>query len=236
MENITIENYLILSAILIAITILLRIADIFIIKKSGKIEKKTETTELPNGTTIKTVKEERSYNIKAHRLLLIDMIIAITLALASLFTAAIFNKIALDYGAYGDYMKILTPKFISEMPSKSYKDQSNELPEDLKGKIIIYYRYDCADCTAIHDDLMNYLANADISENDIYFVSTRSDKGKTLIEQYYAYEVPSAVYIYNNAQGDTHYATTSLYQKITDYDIFLQDSLGDLIATQKAGV
>ena len=82
------------------------------------------------------------FDMKAHKIMLINMIVSASLALLSLITAAIFNKIAIDYGAYGDYQNILTPKLIIDMTQKSFIDQSSKLPENLNGKLIIYYRYD----------------------------------------------------------------------------------------------
>lgn len=72
--------------------------------------------------------------------------------------------------------------------------ESNIDINNLKNKAIIYVRYDCPDCVILHDQL------ADI--NDIIFLSSRTDKGKTARELYSINltEIPQGVYI--NADGE----------------------------------
>lgn len=230
--NITLNNYLVLAMILIGICIIARIFDIFILSTARKNNHVIEDIEFQNAK-IRTIKKTKTDNaMRSHRILLWNMIISITCALICVFVAAIYNKIAIDYGAYGDYQSKLTPALISQMTKLSYIDQSETLPENLNGSILIYYRYDCKDCQAIHDDLMTYLSNEDMSK--IYFVSTRSEKGKTLVQDiYYVNEVPTAVYIYNEPINDMTYVAGTLYTKTDDTTVFVDKYLNDLITLQK---
>lgn len=60
---------------------------------------------------------------------------------------------------------------------------------DLKNKAIIYIRYDCPDCVALHEQLA--------ALDDMIFLSSRSEKGKDAQSLYTIYltEVPQGVYI-----------------------------------------
>lgn len=233
--NITLNNYLILAVILIGICIIARIFDIFIIKTATKNNKQIEEIEFQNAT-IRTIKKTKTHNaIKSHKILLCNMIISIVAALACVFTAAIYNKIAIDYGAYGDYQSTLTPGMISQMPYYSFIDQSNNLPDDLGGKIIIYYRYNCKDCQAIHDDLLNYLTDKDTT--NIYFVSTRSEIGQKLVKDiFYVNEVPTAIYVYKEPPlPDMTYVAGALSTESNGNTTFIDKYINDLITLQTGG-
>lgn len=67
--------------------------------------------------------------------------------------------------------------------------------EELKGKAIIYVRYDCYDCMKLHEQLSNI--------ENIVFLSSQSDLGKSARNAYNIYltDVPQGVYI--DADGNS---------------------------------
>lgn len=72
--------------------------------------------------------------------------------------------------------------------------KESDLPPNLnhmEGCLILYYRYGCADCDAVYQDLLD--ATADLP--NVYWVSTRSDTGEILRTSYPVTEVPSGVYV-----------------------------------------
>lgn len=86
------------------------------------------------------------------------------------------------------------------------------LPDKLDGSIIIYYRFGCPDCDAVYSDLSEYLKN----KNNVYWVSTESEQGKTLLKAYPVDVVPSGIYIYRNKTQDLVYIKKILYNKSAD--------------------
>lgn len=66
---------------------------------------------------------------------------------------------------------------------------------DLKGKAVIYVRYDCPDCVMLHSQLAEL--------DDMIFLSSRTDKGKSARELYSIVltEVPQGVYIDENGKA-----------------------------------
>lgn len=100
---------------------------------------------------------------------------------------------AVSHGAYSDEEYDFQTEPMSQIKARinmTPKDQSDELPEDKTGIIIIFYRWGCKDCEAIYDDL-----NKQITSDNIYFVSTRSEIGKQLVQDYNILRVPSGIYI-----------------------------------------
>lgn len=125
---------------------------------------------------------------------LISASICAILSFAVMLTLNISYSVAQKHGAYTRNMTIETMyDGIARSPIES------TLPENLDGCIIIYYRFDCPDCKAIYDDLMTASENVD----NIYFVSSRSEQGSALLNQFPVEEVPSGIYIrmytYNGA-------------------------------------
>lgn len=67
----------------------------------------------------------------------------------------------------------------------------NKLPQNLNGCTLIIYRYDCPSCHDIHADLVDKLKN----QNKVYYVCSRSEQGKQIVEEYNVPEVPYGIYI-----------------------------------------
>lgn len=61
--------------------------------------------------------------------------------------------------------------------------------------IIVYYRYDCPDCEAIHRELISYFKDQGV---DVYYISSRSSVGQRLLTIYPTSEVPSGTVVDKN--------------------------------------
>lgn len=94
---------------------------------------------------------------------------------------------------HGDYN---APLSVSRaVTAIEYSPEENVLPEDyneLKGKIILYFRFGCQDCEDVYEDLSRQIEPV---KDDVYWVSTRSEQGEKLRETYPVDHVPSLVYI-----------------------------------------
>lgn len=142
------------------------------------------------------------------------------LAVVSLLIYGIIFAQAIKYGAYGDFNKKNTLADIKYNIEHGFVDQSNELPDDLKGCVIIFFKWGCADCANVHDDLLAALDNYDLFKT--YFVSSRSQRGQEIIEQYPIEEVPSIIYIRYEPAGGYEYQYRSLHDG-TSFDAYNLD-------------
>jgi hypothetical protein len=123
--------------------------------------------------------------------------VLIALSLSALFYVCFFGLkwTAKVYGAYGDtYDKTETVEHIFNQVKYGYKDQSNQLPANVDGKILIMYRYGCPDCSDTHDQVMLSLQKAGVDMSDVWFISSKSEKGEFLMDFYELEYVPSAIY------------------------------------------
>ena len=163
--------------------------------KSVVIKSKKKGEDAPQEETL-TEKSKKTKTLQlCLRILSPIMVISYTVALACIITYCGFYTMAKKYGAYDDFTKVETIKTISNMPNTSFVDQSNQLPtgDARLGCIIVFYKYNCPDCIAVHDMVLETLHRFPNAE--VYFVSTRSEIGKQLVAEFGIEEVPSAVYI-----------------------------------------
>lgn len=119
--------------------------------------------------------------------------VSIVLAIIA-FGAALTVKAGISHGVYSPNTSLI--EILEKLP-KTFKE--SKLPEDnseLSDKIIIYFRFGCHDCESIYQDLT--LAMKDTP--DVYYISTRSEQGKQLMEKYPVDETPSLVYIYPDGE------------------------------------
>lgn len=70
-----------------------------------------------------------------------------------------------------------------------------EIVKEFSGKLIYYYRYGCADCSAIHDKLELFMKS---SEYEMVAIETRTDFGKQMLDLYGVDEVPAGIVIMND--------------------------------------
>ncbi len=147
-----------------------------------------------------------------------------------------YNNTALKYGAYKNVQWSQTIQEIIDCEKVGYTE-SPDIPDDLSGCIVIYFKYGCPDCRDIHDDLMTYLSLHPIDK--LYFVSTRSDKGKELMVKYPVVEIPTAIYVRQKESNISDIYQEILYYKANDDDetqaVFRQDGLEFLVRQQTEG-
>lgn len=81
----------------------------------------------------------------------------------------------------------------------------------LAGSIIIFYRYGCTDCDAVYDRLKTLTKGRE----GIYWVCSRSDRGRALLQLYPIDEVPCAVYVRKTpVDGAASYVKKNLYSPL----------------------
>lgn len=93
-------------------------------------------------------------------------------------------------------------------------------PDDLEGQIVILYKFGCPDCEAIYDEL----STATDGREGIWWVSSRSEQGRALVEAYSVPEVPSLLYFRVHHDGNT----PEVYQAT------LYTKKGDLVMLDRA--
>lgn len=148
-----------------------------------------------SGVAIENTKLTRYYQICTKTALFFFA----TSVLCILLYASILNK-AVQYGAYGNFEKQNTIPEIAANIRFGFQDQSEEIPEDPKGSVILFYRWGCTDCVAVHDALLAKLEEYDLYKT--YFVSSQSRRGKELLEQFPMESVPSGIYIRYDTAGN----------------------------------
>jgi hypothetical protein len=186
--------------------------------KARQVEmEESETDEF----VIQTFKANDNKQLKTASRVLKIAIFGYILSLLCICLFCSYSILAKSYGAFDNFIKQETPKSVIEHTTKGFQDQSELVPDDLTGKIIIYVKYGCPDCEGIHDDLLSYLERSSLkNKEDYYFVSTRSKKGKELLAKYEVFDVPAAVYIRKNVSTstDVSYITQTLYEKENEDD------------------
>lgn len=144
-------------------------------------------------------------------------------------TSVVFRSVAIKHGAWGDFEKKET--FYSVIVnSKNGFVESADIPEDLRGSIIIYFKYGCPDCNGIHDELLQ--AIKDHPESRIYYVSTRSETGKKILARYHIDAVPSAVYIPYDSDVYHIQILYNIQKTPEEPVIFISDNFEKLIRMQ----
>lgn len=121
-------------------------------------------------------------------------IVSCAVALISLVLYAWAFTTAKKYGAYDAFEQVESLRSVGDLKNTSYIEQSKQVTENPPlGSVIIFYKYNCPDCVKVHDMIMNVLAEEPDAE--VYFVSSRSEIGKILIQKYDIQEVPYAIYV-----------------------------------------
>lgn len=143
-------------------------------------------------------------NKKPHMLTCIASILLFTAAMFTTITQLSATDLKWYAGQFG-FDKSKTMAIRDIYPELEALPMESELPDDLRDCAVIYYRFGCPDCKAVHKDLYDQLK---IYKN-VYYVYTRSETGMELKKTYPVEKVPSAVYIDGN--GKTY--TCVLYHK-----------------------
>ena len=121
----------------------------------------------------------------------VGLLVGNLISIAITFNTAVSHGMVPD-NETGDYN---IPYGEVQMLNKRSMKETDIAVDELRGKAVIFVRYDCPDCVALHDQL------AGIS--DMVFLSSRSELGKTVRQQYdiHLTEIPQGVYIDEN--GDS---------------------------------
>lgn len=126
---------------------------------------------------------------------------------------------ALNHGMY----KISTP--LAEMTyNNEHTPDESTLPEDYNNKLIIYYRYDCPDCHATYEDLKKETAGY-----DVYWISSRSEQGKKLMESFPPSEVPTGLIVTTSGSGKSEQLMRPLATTKNDETVLDKNNLNALL-------
>lgn len=118
-----------------------------------------------------------------------------------LITLGVSNQIAVSHGAYTTNMTI--KQLYTGIANTPVED---ELPDNLSGCIVIFYKFGCTDCEAIYDELSAHINN----QANIYWISSRSAQGQRLISQYNIDYVPTGIYIMKDSDDGSDFVKKRL--------------------------
>lgn len=187
----------------------------------------------------KTQEEETSTEVKKSRSIVM-LLLSVFMIIGVIFlsgTIILKNK-ALKHGAYTDekydYMKSDDVFMIKSRINHTPIDQSKELAsiEDQKGFIIYMYRWSCGDCEQVYDKVKRIVKDNNVE--NFYFVSSRSELGKTIVKTFNITEVPSMVYIRQSGGYTIKYITEQNGDQ--DHTVTLrEDEVMRLIELQQRG-
>lgn len=182
---------------------------------------KLKMRNLKNDDSVETKKLREILRTRAIILMFISgiAVASITIQFGSFIKLASITKTAVEHGLTSDVEK-MSMNELKDLINNSPKE--SKLPDNIEGAIIIYYRFDCPDCSAIYNDLANAVAN----NSNIYWISSRSEAGKSLLEKYPVDEVPTGIYI----RHDTYNGNVTF----TKYELFTTDENGNTILDTSA--
>lgn len=185
------------SAAAVAFVAMLFVQRKYMRAKTTRLAKEALKTE---NTVVEVMSHKKNSEKTLHIASVLLRIICAMLILSSMslvITSSVINKKALDSGAYGNIQYSQTIGEIMDDVKHGFKE-SKDIPSDLTGSIVIFYKYGCPDCKAIHDELMQELEK--YKDNKIYFVSTHSATGNRLVypngdtEKAFINDVPAIAY------------------------------------------
>ncbi len=140
----------------------------------------------------------------------------------------VFLDVAMKHGLY-DNATTLSEAFQGIRLSPA----EDVLPSDLDDTLVVYYRFGCDECEALHDTIQEHI---DAFEREtgtrIYWVSTRSEQGKYLRTECPVANltVPSFLYIRtHNAFGESQFYIENLYFRDPDGTHFFPDAWDKII-------
>lgn len=138
---------------------------------------------------------------RAIKILYIAALAVTGYALGSTITTVVSYTTALSHGLSvnketGKYD--LTLSEILYLNKNSIKETNVDI-DTLNNSVIIYVRYDCPDCVALHNQLL------ELESENVIFLSSRSETGKSVREKYDIdlTEVPQGVYINDDGKAIT---------------------------------
>ena len=147
----------------------------------------------------------------------IASVISLLLSIVLLIIYAQYTNIAVAHGSYDNVHNYQTISEIKECDRYGYIE--SKLPNNTSDCIIIFFKYGCDDCAVIHDDLMAYIADI---KYPVYFVSSRSDIGKPMIDKYDVPEVPAVTVVLSDDFVTKKLCTSDKTFDKDNFDIVLE--------------
>lgn len=131
---------------------------------------------------------------------------------------------AIRHGAYDTDMGIVEMRRrIPLTPEETPVQDESELSDCL----LVYFRFGCPDCEAVHADLSKTLDDAE----RVYYISTRSRQGAALMERFPVDEVPCVVYVYPDGAS---FAKSVPYRRdASGHAVFDESRVRDLLAIRE---
>lgn len=165
------------------------------------------------------------------RILLVAGMVMYLMAAAGFSGYSILHAQAVVRGADYDDMDVLdrseTVNSVLRNVSRGYIDQSDELPEDPSGCLVILFKYGCVDCFDVHEQLMDALDGH--LDGNVYFVSSRSERGKAIVSDCDVIGVPYGIYFHLGDDGYDGQVLYDAFEKDDPSAKFIEANLSGLI-------
>ena len=145
--------------------------------------------------------------VKAKMILKIIATAGTSICAAFLVYTMLNVKTAYEHGM--TEMNISLVEMLDCIKNSPVEDSLPENYDELKGAIIIYYKFDCPDCKAIYNEL-----SQKVKDNpNVYWVSSRTEQGKKILEKYPVEKVPTGIYIRKeDFGGEINFTAKVLYK------------------------
>lgn len=145
-------------------------------------------------------------------------IVSLCLCILTLIPALSITAVAKNHG-----MQSINIKITDAIDNIKYTPvQDKKLPEDQRGCIIILYKFTCNDCKAIYNELSETLKQTE----NVYWISSESELGKSITEDLEITEVPTGIYMrYNNYNNSVKAVKYSLATTDTSDNIILNKTV-----------
>lgn len=202
----------IIAVVCLVVTLLVLVAMYFVKRNS------TTTTISLDDDGVKQVVETKSAKWSRQRIVCTTTLVINVITLASIIAMAFIYNQGAQKGMTMDNWKTMNLGEIVATNDKTPVSQT--LPSERNGAIVILYKYNCADCEAIYDQLND--AIKDIDAKDVYFVASSSETGQDLIEEGDIQTAPTGIYLrheaLNNGAAITHIplATSNGHETVLD--------------------
>lgn len=188
----------IIAVVCLVVTLLVLVA-MYFVKRNN-----TTTTISLDDDGVKQVVETKPAEWSHQRIVCAIALVINIIALASIIAMVFIYNQGAQRGMTMDNWKTMN---LGEIVTTNDKTPiSQTLPSERNGAIVILYKYNCADCEAIYDQLND--AIKDVDAKNVYFVASSSETGQDLIEEGDIQTAPTGIYLrheaLNNGAAITH--------------------------------
>jgi uncharacterized protein (UPF0333 family) len=203
----------IIAVVCLVVTLLVLVAMYFVKRNS------TTTTISLDDDGVKQVVKTKPAEWSRQRIVCTIALVINVIALASIIAMAFVYNQGAQKGMTMDNWKTMNLGEIVATNDKTPVSQT--LPNERNGAIVILYKYNCADCEAIYDQLND--AIKDVDAKNVYFVASSSETGQDLIEEGDIQTAPTGIYLrheaLNNGAAITHIPLTTSNGNETVLDV-----------------